>query len=55
MLAGAAFSHNFSLASSPKGPTIGGQVATIMGFVVITMIALTIIYKKNKKEAVHGN
>lgn len=55
MLAGAAFSHNFSLASSPKGPTIGGQVATIIGFVVITTIALTIIYKNNKKEVVHGN
>ncbi|MGH0053319.1 MAG: YedE family putative selenium transporter, partial [Sphaerochaetaceae bacterium] len=34
MLAGAAMSHNFSLASSGQGPTIGGRVATILGFVV---------------------
>lgn len=50
MLAGAAISHNFGLASSPQGSTIGGKVATILGFVVITMVALVII-QAQKKEA----
>ncbi|MBI9095460.1 MAG: YedE-related selenium metabolism membrane protein [Sphaerochaeta sp.] len=54
MLAGAAISHNFGLASSAKGPTVGGKVATILGFSVITIIALMII-RANKKEAIHGN
>ena len=51
MVAGAAFSHNFGLASSPKGPTFGGQVATILGFVVITGIALVIIQAKKKENS----
>lgn len=55
MLAGAAFAHNFSLASSPQGPTVGGKVATILGFVLLTTIALTIIYGNKKKEATNGN
>lgn len=54
MLAGAAVSHNFALASSPQGPTIGGQVATILGFIVITGIALVII-RVQKKEVAYGN
>jgi YedE family putative selenium metabolism protein len=55
MLAGAAISHNFGLASSPQGPTTGGMVATILGFVILTAIALVIIYAKKKEEAVHGS
>jgi YedE family putative selenium metabolism protein len=54
MLAGAAISHNFALASSAKGPTIGGKIATILGFAVITIIALAIIHSQ-KKEAENGN
>ena len=54
MLAGAAISHNFALASSPQGPTIGGKVATILGFTVITIIAFVIIQTK-KKETVYGS
>jgi len=54
MLAGAAISHNFALASSAKGPTVGGRVATILGFAVITTIALVIIHSQ-KKEAKYGN
>ncbi|MDC7244977.1 MAG: YedE family putative selenium transporter [Sphaerochaetaceae bacterium] len=50
MLAGAAMAHNFGLASSPNGPTAAGQVATILGFVVITAIAFIII-NSQKKEA----
>ncbi|HPZ16022.1 MAG TPA: YedE-related selenium metabolism membrane protein, partial [Sphaerochaeta sp.] len=54
MIAGAAFSHNFGLASSAQGTTVGGRVATIIGFVVITAIAVVIIQAK-KKEAYNGN
>ncbi len=54
MLVGAAISHNFGLASSAQGATLGGKIATIFGFVVITIIAFVIIHSQ-KKEAVHGN
>ncbi len=54
MLAGAAVSHNFGLASSAQGPTVGGKVATIFGFIVITTVALVIIGAK-RKEAISGN
>ena len=54
MVAGAAFAHNFGLASSAQGTTVGGRTATILGFVVITAIALVIIHAQ-KKEAVYGN
>lgn len=39
MAAGAAFAHNFSLAASAKGPTLNGQAAVILGFVVLFIIA----------------
>lgn len=50
MLAGAAISHNFGLASSPQGSTTGGKIATILGFIVITTVALVVI-QAQKKEA----
>lgn len=39
MIAGAAVAHNFGLASSGKGPTFNGQVAVIIGFVLVFAIA----------------
>ncbi len=39
LAAGAAFAHNFGLASSAAGPTAGGKVAVIIGLVVATAIA----------------
>lgn len=36
---GAAFAHNFKLASSPKGPTPGGQAAVIIGLILFALIA----------------
>lgn len=36
---GAAFAHNFKLASSANGPTPGGQIAVIIGFLVVLAIA----------------
>lgn len=43
---GAAFAHNFKLASSAEGPTPNGQIAVIIGFVVLLAIAYFNI-KKN--------
>jgi len=39
MLLGAAFAHNFGLASSGKGPTPAGKVAVIIGLAVVCAIA----------------
>lgn len=50
LLVGAAFAHNFGLASSAKGPTSAGQIAVIIGFVVCFAIAMT----NTKKQAGFG-
>lgn len=39
MFVGAAFCHNFSLASSAKGPTANGTTAVIIGFVVVALVS----------------
>lgn len=39
MIVGAAFCHNFGLASSANGPTANGMVAVIIGFVVVAAIS----------------
>lgn len=46
LLVGAAFAHNFCLASSANGPTANGQIAVIIGIVVVTVIAYFNTYKK---------
>lgn len=46
LLVGAAFAHNFGLASSANGPTANGQIAVIIGIVVVTAIAYFNTYKK---------
>jgi hypothetical protein len=38
MLIGAAFSHNFGLASSAQGPMFNGQIAVVIGFVAVAAI-----------------
>lgn len=40
MLVGAAFAHNFGLASSGEGPTFNGQVAVVIGFIVVLAVSL---------------
>lgn len=42
LLVGAAISHNFGLASSAKGATAGGQIATVigLGFVILTSVII---------------
>lgn len=49
LLAGAAFAHNFGLASSGEGPTANGKAAVIIGFVVITIIAVVNTFRKNRE------
>lgn len=39
MFVGAAFCHNFSLASSAKGPTPNGIMAVLIGFVIVAAIS----------------
>ncbi|MCQ2554972.1 MAG: YedE-related selenium metabolism membrane protein [Clostridia bacterium] len=49
---GAAFCHNFGLASSAKGATANGKIAVIVGLVVVAVIAVcNICYNKKKAEA----
>ncbi|AHM57481.1 hypothetical protein EAL2_c22010 [Peptoclostridium acidaminophilum DSM 3953] len=50
MLVGAALSHNFGLASSPKGVTPAGQIAVIILFAVVLVIASLNIEKSSKVE-----
>lgn len=39
LFVGAAFCHNFGLASSAEGPTGNGKIAVMIGFLVVTAIA----------------
>lgn len=51
MFIGAAFCHNFGLASSGEGPTMNGKIAVIIGFIVVLLIAGVNISRNNKKGA----
>ena len=48
LAAGAAFCHNFGLASSAEGPTANGKIAVIIGIVVVTVIAAANTFRKEK-------
>jgi len=48
LLVGAAFAHNFGLASSAAGPTLNGQIAVVIGLVVVTAIACVNTFGKNQ-------
>lgn len=48
-IAGAAFCHNFGLASSANGPTSAGKIAVVACFAGLVAIALTNILRKGKK------
>ncbi len=49
---GAAFCHNFGLASSAAGATVNGKIAVVIGIVVVAVIAVyNIAYNKKKAEA----
>ena len=46
LVAGAAFCHNFGLASSGAGPSANGQIAVVLGIIVVTIIAYMNTYQK---------
>ena len=46
MIVGAAVCHNFGLASSANGPTLNGQIAVVIGFVVVLVISLMNVAKE---------
>ncbi|CDF57517.1 YedE family putative selenium transporter [Thermobrachium celere] len=54
MATGAAFAHNFKLASSPQGPTVNGKIAVIIGFIVVALIGYFNI-EKNLTFKVKGD
>lgn len=50
LMVGAAFAHNFGLASSGNGPTANGKIAVIIGLAVVTAIAcLNTFHKKSSQ------
>jgi len=51
MLTGAAFAHNFGLASSADGSTPAGQAAVIIGLAVMVIIAVANIQKRGGQVA----
>ena len=51
LMVGAAFCHNFGLASSAEGPTPAGKIAVIIGIVVVAFIGVVNTYVKAEKAA----
>ena len=49
LMAGAAFAHNFKLASSADGPTPNGKIAVIIGLVVVAVIAAANTFGKDEE------
>ena len=48
MLIGAAFAHNFGLASSGEGPTANGKLAVVIGIAVVAVIACFNTFRKEE-------
>ena len=48
LMVGAAFAHNFGLASSGAGPTTNGKIAVIIGIVVVAVIACVNTFRKSE-------
>ena len=46
LIVGAAFCHNFGLASSADGPTVAGKIAVLLGIAVVLVIACLNTFKK---------
>lgn len=46
LIVGAAFCHNFGLASSGAGPTANGQIAVVVGIIVVGIIGYINTYRK---------
>ena len=50
LIFGAAFAHNFGLASSGAGPTSNGKFAVIIGFIFILIIAYGVLMNNKKVQ-----
>ena len=48
LLVGAAFAHNFGLASSGAGPTPNGKIAVIIGIIVVAAIGAANTFRKGE-------
>ena len=48
LLVGAAFAHNFGLASSGAGPTANGKIAVIIGIIVVAVIGAANTFRKGE-------
>lgn len=49
LMVGAAFAHNFKLASSADGPTANGKIAVVIGIVVVAIIAYINTFQKKEQ------
>lgn len=49
LMAGAAFAHNFKLASSADGPTSNGKIAVVAGILAVLVIAIANTVGKDKE------
>ena len=49
LFVGAAFCHNFKLASSGEGPTVNGKIAVIIGIIVVTVIAAVNTFSRKEE------
>lgn len=49
LIVGAAFAHNFGLASSGQGPTDNGKIAVIIGIAVVSVIACVNTFGKKEQ------
>lgn len=54
LMAGAAFAHNFGLAASPQGVPGSGQVAVVIGLVVVLAIAGLTTWLKMEQREIKG-
>lgn len=50
LIAGAAFAHNFGLASSAQGTTLNGRIAVIIGIIAVLAIAYFVVMGTVKKS-----
>ncbi len=51
LIIGTAIAHNFGLAASGEGVPVNGQIATIIGYVVVLVLAALVTAQANKKGA----
>jgi len=50
LITGAAFAHNFGIAASAKGVPVNGQIAVLIGLVVVLAIASFIVWQKQQAQ-----